>query len=282
MKRLILLTALLLCLLPKEGGSAALPQRIVSLGPMNTESVFLLGADDRLVGTTSYCVRPAAAKEKAKVGSVMQFSVEKLLSLRPDLVLATGLTSPQQMNKLRSLGLKVVQFRQPDSFAQACGHFRQLGALLGLEDKAKEVIRQAEEQVRTVAAAAANLPPQKVFLQIGASPLFGAAPDSFTQDYITLSNGINVLAGQSHGTVSREKVIDKNPDVILIAMMGSESGGLARQEQETWQSFPFLSAVQQGRVHVISSNSVCSPSPATFSSTLAGIAKLIHPELELR
>ncbi|CAK8723828.1 Cobalamin-binding protein [Candidatus Electronema halotolerans] len=281
MKRLVLLAALLLCLLPLEDSSAARPQRIVSLGPMNTENVFLLGAGDRLVGTTTYCVRPPAAKEKAKVGSVMQFSVEKLLALRPDLVLATGLTSPPQMDKLRRLGLKVVQFRQPDSFAQVCGHFRQLGTLLGLEDKAEEVIQQAQAKVEAIAAAAAKLPKQKVFLQIGASPLFGAAPDSFTQDYITLSNSSNILAGQFHGTVSREKVIDLNPDVILIAMMGSESGGLARQEKETWQGFPFLSAVQRGQVHVISPNLVCSPSPATFASTLAVIAKLIHPDLPL-
>ena len=281
MKHLAMLAALLLCLLPQKGG-AALPQRIVSLGPMNTENVFLLGAGDRLVGTTSYCTRPAAAKEKAKVGSVMHFSVEKLLSLRPDLVLATGLTSSQQMDKLRSLGLKVVQFRQPDSFAKVCGHFRQLGKLLGLEDKAEEIIQQTKDKVQAITAATVKLPPQKVFLQIGASPLFGAAQDSFTNDYITLSNGINVLAAQTHGAVSREKVLDQNPDVIIIAMMGSESGGLARQEKETWQTFPFLSAVRQGRVHVINPDLVCSPSPATFAGTLAVIAELIHPDLKLR
>ncbi len=66
------------------------PQRIVSLGPINTENVFLLGAGDRLVGNTNYCVRPTEARNRAKIGSVMQISLEKILSLKPDLVLATG------------------------------------------------------------------------------------------------------------------------------------------------------------------------------------------------
>jgi iron complex transport system substrate-binding protein len=259
-----------------EDGNAPFPQRIVSLGPMNTENVFLLGAGERLVGTTSYCVRPTAAKEKTKIGSVMQFSVEKILSLHPDLILATGLTSPPQIEKLRKLGMKVVQFRQPASFAEICNQFLEIGKLLGVEQRAEEIVRQAESKVTAITAQTASLPRRNVFLQIGATPLFGAAKDSFTQDYIALSGGINVLEDQTSGATSFEKVLERNPDVILIAMMGSETG-IARQEKEKWQRFPFVSAVQNKQVHVISPDLVCSPSPATFANTLSIIAKLINP-----
>ncbi|WPD23316.1 MAG: helical backbone metal receptor [Candidatus Electrothrix scaldis] len=254
------------------------PQRIISLGPINTENVYLLGAQDRLVANTNYCVRPEAAKDKEKIGSVMQVSIEKILSLRPDLILATGLTSPVQLKKLRDLGLRVEQFRQSSSFVEICEQFRRIGALLGLEEQAEKVIREAEKKVAKVGAAVAPLPRPKVFLQIGSRPLFGAAQNSFTQDFIALSGGINVIGEQKKGTVSYEKVLMKNPDVIIIAMMGSETG-IAQEEKEKWEGFPMLSAVQKKQVSVVDPDLACSPSPATFAETLSLMAKLIHPEL---
>ncbi|MCI5220091.1 MAG: ABC transporter substrate-binding protein, partial [Candidatus Electrothrix sp. LOE2] len=112
MNRYLLFLSMLLCLAPvaEQAEANTFPQRIVSLGPINTENVYLLGAEDRLVADTNYCVRPEAARSKEKIGSVMQVSIEKILSLRPDLNLATGLTQPQQLKKLRELGLRVEQF----------------------------------------------------------------------------------------------------------------------------------------------------------------------------
>jgi iron complex transport system substrate-binding protein len=280
MNRYLFFLSMLLCLAPvaEQAEANTFPQRIVSLGPINTENVYLLGAEDRLVADTNYCVRPEAAKSKEKIGSVMQVSIEKILSLRPDLILATGLTQPQQLKKLRELGLRVEQFQQPASFAEICTYFLRLGRLLGLEQRAEQVIREAESRVAAVTAAAAQLPRRKVFLQIGSHPLFGAAPDSFTHDFIALSGAVNVMGDQKHGTVSYEKVLVKNPDVIIIAMMGSEAG-IAVQEQKKWQGFPMLTAVQNHQVHIISPDLVCSPSPATFAETLSIMAGLIHPEL---
>ncbi len=262
----------------EDSSSQRLPQRIISLGPINTENVYLLGAEDRLVGNTNYCVRPEAAKSKEKIGSVMQVSLEKILSLRPDLVLATGLTSPTQLKKLRQLGLRVVQFPQSASFTEICSQFLRLGKLLGLEERAQQVIQQAQEKVAAVQRMTAPLPRRKVFLQIGSRPLFGAAANSFTHDFIVLSNGLNVIGEQKNGLVGYEKVLVSNPDVIIIAMMGSETGA-AQEEKKKWQGFSMISAVQKQQVHLISPDLVCSPSPATFAETLSTVAGLIHPEL---
>jgi iron complex transport system substrate-binding protein len=256
------------------------PQRIVSLGPINTENIYLLGAEGRLVGNTNYCIRPEAAKDKEKIGSVMQVSIEKILSLQPDLILATGLTSPIQMKKLQELGLRVVQFRQPASFAAICAQFRRVGGLLGLEERAEKVIREAENKVEAVSAAVANLPRRKVFFQIGSRPLFGAATNSFTHDFIALSGGINVIGEQKNGTVSYEKVLVRNPEVIIIAMMGSETG-IAKEEKKKWHGFPMITAVRNDQVHIVSPDLACSPSPATFAETLSIIAGLIHPEFNM-
>lgn len=275
---LLLCITLLSCLLPARAQENSSPQRIVSLGPINTENVYLLGAEDRLVGNTRYCVRPEAARAKTKIGSVMQVSIEKILSLRPDLILATGLTAPVQLKKFQELGLRVELFPQSASFAEICTQFRRLGKLLDLEQRAEGIIQEMRDKVKAVSAAAAALPQRRVFLQIGATPLFGAAPDSFTHDFIALSNGINVIAEQQHGTVSHEKVLSKDPELIIIAIMGSETG-IAGEEKRKWQRFP-ISAVQNDQVHIVDPNLVCSPSPATFSEALSLLAGLIHPELK--
>ncbi len=274
---------LLLCLLSLLGCHSALaeteyPQRIVSLGPINTENIFLLGAGERLLANTNYCVRPEAAKKKEKIGSVLQISIEKIIGLQADLVLATGLTPTQQVKQLQAAGIEVVQFGQPHSFADICSQFLQLGKLLGLEAEAERTIRKAEEKVTAVQKKVASMPPQKVFLQVGAQPLFSSVPSSFTNDFIVLAGGTNISRKQKYGTTNYEKVITENPDVIIIAIMGTESG-IAAREKEKWQRISVIGAVQNKRIHLISPDIACSPSPATFGETLSIMAELIHPEL---
>lgn len=262
-------------------GQSSSVRRIVSLGPLNTENVYLLGAGDRLVGNTSYCVRPEAARQKAKIGSVMQVSIEKIISLRPDMVLATALTRPEQINQLEKMGVRIVRFRQPASFSGICEQFVELGQLLGLEERARRIVRQAKEEVEALRREIAHLPKKKVFLQVGSRPLFASVTSSFTHDFIALGGGVNIAEGQRSGATDYEKVIAENPDVIIIAMMGSETG-IAAEEKRNWQRMHVLKAVQTGQVHVIEPSLVCSPSPATFVRTLRVIAGLIHPEIDVR
>ncbi len=252
------------------------PQRIVSLGPINTENIFLLGAGDRLVANTHYCVHPSAAKEKVKIGSVMQFNVEQILSLHPDLILATGLTTPQQVAQFADAGVRVVHFRQPDSFVAICDQFLELGKVLGLEDTAREIIAKARQDVQNIQQRLRGIPPKKVFLQVGAHPLFASVETSFTNDFIVLAGGINIAAGQRDGRYNPEKVTAQNPDVIIIAVMGSE-GGVGASEKEAWLRFTPISAVQKKQVFVVDPDLVCSPSPISFVKALEQIAALIHP-----
>ncbi|WP_028581857.1 ABC transporter substrate-binding protein [Desulfogranum japonicum] len=278
----LLLSILLFGLL--QGGiscASSGPQRIISLGPIHTENIYLLGAEDRLIANTIYCNRPAQAREKMKIGSVMQANVEQIVSLQPDLILATSLTSPALINKLNGMGLNVVRFSQPQSFEQICNQFIQLGELLGLEEKAKSIVGQAEDQVERVKKAVAGFPLKRVFIQVGAQPLFGSVSSSFTNDFIVLSGSENILAKEKNGGCSREKVISLNPDVIIVAIMGSQTGEGANQKK-LWFSFPTIHACSNKQVYVIDPDVVCSPSPLTFAQTLTTIAGLIHPEADLK
>ena len=273
---------LLLCILffcfSSTVSASQYPQRIVSLGPINTENVFLLGAGDRLVANTNYCVRPEAAKTKIKIGSVMQFSIEKIIGMHPDLVLATGLTRPQQVKQLQAAGIKVIHVSQPGSFEEICTQFLFLGELLGLEERAQQIIGKAKEQVATIQKQVADFPKQKVFMQVGAQPLFASVASSFTNDFIVLAGGVNIAAKRERGTTNYEWVITENPDVIIIAIMGTESG-IAVSEKQKWLNIPVITATQHKQIFIIDPDIACSPSPATFASTLATIATFIHPAL---
>jgi iron complex transport system substrate-binding protein len=257
--------------------SGIFPQRIVSLGPINTENVFLLGAGDRLVADTSYCVHPAAARDKVKIGSVMQLNIEQILGLQPDLILATGLTSPQQVAQLAASGVRVVHFSQPSNFTAICDQFLEMGKLLGLETRAHEIIAEAQKEVRTIQQRVSGFPQKKVFLQVGAHPLFASVASSFTNDYIVLAGGINIAAVQHDGRYNQEKVTAQNPDVIIIAVMGSE-GGIGAREKEEWLRFEPISAVRNRQIFVVDPDIICSPSPLTFVKGLAQVAALIHPQ----
>lgn len=253
--------------------------RIVSLSPLITENIFLLGAGDSLAGNTFYCQRPHAALDKEKVGSVMELSIEKIISLRPDLILASNLTPLPQVAQLERLGFRVETFAQPVSFAEICSHFLRLGDLLGFEEQAQMIVGQAADKVRAIQQAVAGLPRQKVFLQVGAHPLFSSVKSSFTHDFIALSGGENIAGDQKSGTIKVEKVVALDPDVIIIAVMGSEHGGVGATQLQMWHTYSSINATRNGRVHVVDPDLVCSPSPTTFADTLATIATLIHPQL---
>ncbi len=287
MRRFIcgLLMVLLSAVFPtgSPAGQADFPQRIVSLGPINTENVFLLGAGDRLVGNTVYCVRPAEADKMSKIGSVMQVSIEKIVALEPDLVLATGLTPMNQVRALERVGLKVVRFDQPRSFAESCDHLIELGRLLGLERNGIQITTDLKNRVADIQkrVAMSSPDPPRVLLQIGASPLYVSGFDSFTHDYIALLGAENAMGERPSGRINYEQAIAADPEVILIGIMGSE-GGVAAQEKEKWQAFKIIRAVASNRIHVVDPDLVCSPSPATFVEALEQIETLLYPGTQKR
>ncbi len=272
-----LIAAAIFLSVPASASSSDYPHRIVSLGPLNTENVFLLGAGGRLVGDTIYCVRPPEARNREKVGTLMEINLEKIVALKPDIVLATGLTQPRDLYGLRRLGLRVVRFEKPDSFNALCSHLLRLGELLGCGKEARTIVKQVRRKVQCISDACSGFSRQSVFLQVGANPLFASVNDSFTDDYIRLGGGKNIVADQLTGHASLEKVLAMDPDVIIIAIMGTETG-IAARERKRWMRFRQMKAVKAGRVHTVNPDIICSPSPVTFVKALAVMAGLIHPE----
>ena len=253
------------------------PRRIVSLGPSVTEELYLLGAGDRVVGVTNYCLKPPQAREKEKVGTVKEANLERIIDLKPDLVIATSLTDLKALAKLRDMGIKVITVPQPKDFSQICAHFLELGSVVGKRAEAEDIIVKARDRIRAIQDKCKNSPKADVFVQIGAKPLVTANRDSFFNDLVELSGGVNIAAasrGLSYMPYSREKVLEADPDVIIIVTMGIAG----KAEKELWETFKNLKAVKDKRIYIVDSDKFCSLTPLTFVEALEEISGILHPD----
>lgn len=250
--------------------------RVVSLGPLITDMIILLEADERLAGVTSYCIIPEGMKKKPVIGTVKQMNVEKIVSLTPDAVFASTLTRIKQIEILKNQGINVIKLDNPTDFDEICAMFLTLGTVLGKEKRAREVITETKARVSAVEKKAALLPRRTVFIQIGLKPLRTSEKGTFISNYIELAGGINIASTRNAGVYSRENVLKNDPDVIIVATMGS-SRKAAEREKERWMEFGVLKAVKNREVHVLDPDIVCSPTPETFVTALEAFFRCIHP-----
>jgi iron complex transport system substrate-binding protein len=251
-----------------------IPKRIVSLSPAITEALYVLGLEDSIVGVTIYCQKPPRAQRKEKIGTLMEPDVERIVSLKPDLVLAMTLTSPKEIQKLKNLGLKVVAFQIPRNFELLCDFFLQLGKVVGREKDSQQLIKEAKDRVSEIAKKVASLPKPKVLIQIGSKPLFVATKKYFINDYIQFAGGSNIYQDTGFGSISMEEVVKRNPDIIIIATMGISGDN----EKKAWKRFTTIEAVKNNKVYVVDPDKLCSPTPVSFAGYLAEIVNLLHPK----
>ncbi len=245
-------------------------KRIVSLAPSLTESIYYLDAQAKLIGCTSYCTS-AKADNKEIVASAVKPNIEKIVKLKPDLVLVSGLTDPKDIATLKKFGIAVEIFQTPKSFDEICSQFVAMGVLVGKEQYAQKVVKENKEKVDKIKKQLKwNFTP-KMFFQIGADPIFAVLSNTFMDDYITLLGGKNIAASLKHGTVGREFVMTQNPDYIFIATMGI----VGEDEKIVWSKYSNLSAAKNNRIFIIPSEIACQPTPITFVKTMEELVKFV-------
>ncbi len=254
------------------------PSRIISLGPSITESLYLLGEGERIIAVTTYCLRPIEAGKKEKIGTVRESNVEKIISLQPDLVITTSLTNMRAIAKLRKTGIKVVIFAEPKNYVNLCEQFTELAALVGKEDAATRIITEADTRINALKEKVRGLSLPTVFVQVGSKPLFAATGNTFINDFIVFAGARNIALNAANGLYSREEVLSRNPEVILIVTMGISG----EREKGIWEKYKTLDAVQNKRIYFIDSDKICSPTPLGFAETLEEIVFMLHPEFKER
>lgn len=248
------------------------PRRIISLVPNITEELFDLGVQESIVGVTVYCLRPPEAQSKEQVGTVVEVNVEKIISLRPDLVIASPLTDHKQIQKLQAVGIRVEVFPPPRDFKALCDNFSQIARMAGREERARAIIQQAERELVTIKGKVQGLPKPRVFVQIGARPLVAAGGDSFIDDFIACAGGVNIAREIKTSVYSREEVLRRNPDIIIIARMGMAG----EREKAAWMKYKTIKAVEGHRIYTVDPYRFCSPTPLSFVEQVKELVELFH------
>ncbi len=246
--------------------------KIITLSPSLTKSLLSLGISNRLIGCTTYCILPDTCKIPT-VATAITVNIEKVFSLQPDLVLATSLTMPETIQKLRQLGLHVEVFNTPKSYEEICEQFIEVGRVTGKEKEARSIIDLEKQKVSSILERVpkGNSKPT-IFFQIGANPIFSVLSGTFMDDFITMAGGKNIASDFKHGTASRESILIRNPDIIIVTTMGI----FGEQERKEWGKYPELNAARNHKILVVDADKACSPSPDHFREILKEIIDFIY------
>jgi ABC-type Fe3+-hydroxamate transport system substrate-binding protein len=246
--------------------------RIVSLAQSLTKELMDLGLDSSIVGATSYC-DVSLKNPDLIIGTSTEVNVEKILLLKPDLIVASVLTSQATITTLKNNGINVYTCPKMDSYEAICKHFVTLGKLVGKEELANSIVISSKKKIDSLR----NIIPTKaqkqtIFFQIGANPLFTVIPNTYMNDFITLAGCENIASDFTRGTITRESVLQRNPDIIFIVTMGIAGD----QEKETWESYKELKAAMNKKIFVIDSEMACTPTVQTFTKSVELIFKSIY------
>lgn len=253
------------------------PRRIVSLAPSNTEILFVLGLDNQVVGVDDYSDYPPAAKEKEKIGGFSTPNIEKIVSLKPDLVLATGGVQKSAVSRLEELNVNVF-ILDSKTVVDAIEAVRKVGVITQKASQAEKVSKQMEkvvEQVKSKTKKLKNEEKPKVFYELYKEPLMSAGAGTFIDDMIRLCGGKNIAAAAQgeYPQFSVETLLKEDPDVYLAASGSMSNPGEIRSRP----GFENLKVVKEGRVFIIEENLVNRPGPRIVIG-LKKIAEAIHPE----
>jgi len=253
------------------------PKRIISLAPNITEILFSLGLDEEIVGVSIHCNFPEKAKTKVQVGSYISLDFERIVSLKPDLIIATGAGNTRDMvERLEKLGFPtyVIFPKNFDDVLQSIGHLSQV---VDREREGIGIIQGVKRRKQRVVELTQGLPRPKVFLQIGDAPIVTVGKKSFGDNLIHLAGGENIAGKEKemYPRLGMEEILKRSPEVMIISSMNPK-GDYQKILQE-WSRWKTIPAVKNGRIHLIDSDLVDRPSPRIIEG-LEEIARFLHPE----
>jgi iron complex transport system substrate-binding protein len=251
------------------------PQRVVSLAPSVTETLFALGFGDRLVGVTTYCDYPIEAQKLPKIGGFMSPSLEVIVAKKPDVVIGVNTaTDPAKAREMERLGLRVTLI-SVTSLSGILTGIKTIAGLMGSPQTGEKLVGKIDANIQDIKKRVAAAPRRRVLLAVGIRPLVVVGGRNFIDELITLAGGENIAGGATQPWLNlpEEYVVAKAPQVIIEAGMGSER----QQSGKRWSDLKSVPAVTNDRVYFYPSDKILRPGPRV-GDALAELARLIHPE----
>jgi iron complex transport system substrate-binding protein len=256
------------------------PGRIVSLAPGITETLYALNLGDRIVGVTSFCNWPVEARQKPRVGGFVNPSIETIVSLRPDLIIATADGNRQDtVRQLEKIGLTVYVIN-PTNIDGILTGIRHLGEITSTERTASELVRKLQKRLNNVTSQTRGEIKPRVFFQIGFDPVVTVGSGTLIHETIELAGGINI-AGEARARYPRysaEGIIGARPDMVLFAPMASDKEFTAAKN--FWRHFPDIPAVKNNKIYPIDTDLIGRASPRIIDA-IEKMALIFHPGIKI-
>jgi iron complex transport system substrate-binding protein len=248
------------------------PNRIICLTEETTETLYLLGEGDRIVGISGYTVRPPEARSKPKVSAFINARFEKIDALRPDLILAFSDLQAEIAAELIRLGYPVVTFNQR-SVAEILQMIRILGGLVGRVEAAGELVRSLEQGLEQVRASADALPRRpRVFFEEWDDPLISSI--CWVDELIEIAGGEPLFRELRTERLAKDRIVgadavaQKDPEVVIASWCGKALKKRTIVERPGWEN---VSAVRNDHIYEIKSTYILQPGPASLTE---GVARL--------
>jgi iron complex transport system substrate-binding protein len=255
--------------------AASCADRIVSLVPSVTETLFALGVGDEVVGVSSYDDYPPQVTKLPKVGSFLTPNLEAIAALRPTLVIGRGTSSNQrEIRALRALSYEILMV-EDDSLPQIEESIRSIGKRMGKSPQANEIIASIEANVSDVRTRVHPFPARRALMLVGHQPIVAVGRGTFLDDLLKIAGAENIAdaTAQQWPQLSIEFIVAMRPEVIIDGQMGSDP----ESPSHFWQAYPTIPAVRNRRVIGYPEDPTLHPGPRV-GTTLEMMAKLVHPE----
>ena len=250
-------------------------RRVISLAPSLTEMLFEAGGGDKLVGAVEYSDFPPPALKVPRIGSNQKLDLERIATLKPDLVLVWFHGNAQrEVERLRALNIPMF-YVEPHGIADIPGALERIGQLMGSERVASAAATKFRARHATLQKENAGRTPVRVFYQIAQKPLLTINDQQIISDVIRLCGGVNVFGKESAlvPQLSTESVVAANPDVILTARMGGSGEGSVRAMDEAslagWLKFGSLTAVKNKQLWLIPGDAISRHGPRILDGAQA-------------
>ncbi len=251
------------------------PQRIVSLSPSMTETVYALGLQDRLVGDTDYCDYPPDAQKKPKVGGGINPNLEEIASLHPDLVLVTKFNRLDTVRALDTLGIPSYA-ADPHSVDEIISSTQKLADVLGASDAGKNLGEELVRRLATLQTRLAALPQTRVLFVVWTEPLITVGKNTFIADALRKAGADSIVeSAQDWPQMNLEEVVHLQPAYLVFAASHSEAGAHDFETLAIKPGWRLLDAVQNHRYAVIS-DAVNRPAPRIVTA-IEDLARQLHP-----
>lgn len=252
------------------------PERIVTLAPNLTEIVYAVGAGNRLVGNTTYCDYPAEAKQVAKVGDTLQPNIERIIALRPQLVLVSTASQLEAFTKqLNEQGI-AVYVTDPRSLDDVFRSIKSIGELMGETERSEKLVADLRARAAAIEEAVKISKPVRVFYQVSATPLYTIGREAFLTDLIRRAGGQSVTADVpgAFPRYSDEAALATQPEAIIIPVDSTMEQSNARPAASLQKS----PAVVSNRIFAINGDLLSRPGPRLVEG-LEQMARVLHPEV---